>query len=258
VGEKSLKIVAIVQARIGSKRFPEKVLAEINKQPMILRQLSRISRSKVIKEIVIAIPESIQNSELARILEESGYRVIRGSESNVLERFLKVITESEPDICIRLTADCPLVMPEIIDEMLEEFVRLNPDYLSNTVQPTFPDGLDIEIFTPSALIKLSELQLEDFEMEHVTIGFHNRQDKFRVVNFSASENRSGFRWTVDYEDDLPFVREVYSHFVGSEDVFSYSDVLDWLEGSKAHECLMSRHERNESLAAQRDGLINDI
>jgi spore coat polysaccharide biosynthesis protein SpsF (cytidylyltransferase family) len=258
VGEKSLKIVAIVQARIGSKRFPEKVLAEINKQPMILRQLSRISRSKVIKEIVIAIPESIQNSELARILEESGYRVIRGSETNVLERFLKVITESEPDICIRLTADCPLVMPEIIDEMLGEFVRLNPDYLSNTVHPTFPDGLDVEIFTPNALIKLSKLQLKEFEKEHVTIGFHNRQDQFQVVNFQASENHSSFRWTVDYEEDLPFVREVYGHFAGSEDVFSYKDVLDWTCSSKTHERLMSSHERNESLAKQRDGLIDEL
>jgi spore coat polysaccharide biosynthesis protein SpsF (cytidylyltransferase family) len=258
VGKKRLKIIAIVQARIGSNRFPQKVLAEINKQPMILRQLSRIARSKIIQEIIVAIPEGIQDSELARILEESGYRVIRGSESNVLDRFLKVITESEPDICIRLTADCPLVMPEIVDEMLEEFVRLKPDYLSNTVHPTFPDGLDVEIFTPGALINLSRLQLKEYEKEHVTIGFHNRQDQFQVVNFQAIENRSSFRWTVDYEEDLPFVREVYGHFAGSEDIFGYRDVLDWMEGSKEHESLMSSHERNESLTKQRDGLLDEI
>jgi spore coat polysaccharide biosynthesis protein SpsF (cytidylyltransferase family) len=258
VGEEKLKIVAIVQARIGSKRFPEKVLAEVNKMPMILRQLSRISRSSMIKEIIIAIPEGTQNSKLARILQESGYRVIRGPENNVLERFLKVITESEPDICIRLTADCPLVMPEIIDEMLGKFLKLKPDYLSNTVHPTFPDGLDIEIFKPKALIELSKLQLKEYEKEHVTIGFHNRQDQFQVVNFHTSENHSSFRWTVDYEEDLLFVRKVYGHFAGSEDVFSYSDVLDWVYSSKAHESLMSSHKRNESLAKQRDGSIDEI
>jgi spore coat polysaccharide biosynthesis protein SpsF (cytidylyltransferase family) len=258
VGEERLKIVAIVQARIGSKRFPDKVLVGINKKPMILRQLGRISRSNMIKEIIIAVPEGTQNSELARILQESGYRVIRGSENNVLERFVKVITESKPDICIRLTADCPLVMPEIIDEMLGKFLKLKPDYLSNTIHPTFPDGLDVEIFTPNALIKLSKLQLKEYEKEHVTIGFHNRQDQFQVVNFQASENHSSFRWTVDYEEDLPFVREVYGHFAGSEDVFSYRDVLDWVGSSKAHESLMSSHKRNESLAKQRDGLFDEI
>jgi spore coat polysaccharide biosynthesis protein SpsF (cytidylyltransferase family) len=250
--------VAIIQARIGSSRFPRKVLADINNQPMILRQLSRIKQSGYIDEIIIAIPESHQNDELAETLEKLKYRVIRGSENNVLARFLKVIMESNPDVCIRLTADCPLVMPEIIDEMLREFLRLNPDYLSNTIHPTFPDGLDVEIFTPDALIKLSHLHLEEYEKEHVTIGFHNRQDRFNVKNFESSEDYSGFRWTVDYEEDLPFVIGVYGHFVGVESQFSYRDVLDWLNGSKAHESLMGSHKRNESLLKQRDGLVDEI
>ena len=250
--------MAIVQARIGSSRFPKKVLAEINNQPMILRQLSRIRQSKYIDEIIIAIPEGHENNELAEKLESFKYRVIRGSENNVLARFLKAIMESNPDVCIRLTADCPLVMPEIIDEMLREFLRLNPDYLSNTVHPTFPDGLDVEIFTPNALRKLSDLHLKEYEKEHVTIGFHNRQDQFVVSNFISSEDYSSFRWTVDYEEDLPFVREVYGHFAGTESEFSYRDVLDWLNGSKAHESLMSNYKRNESLLKQRDGLIDEI
>ncbi len=253
-----MKIVAIVQARIGSSRFPKKVLAEINNQPMILRQLSRIRQSRYIDEIIIAIPEGHQNDELEETLQSLKYRVIRGSENNVLARFLKVILESNPDVCIRLTADCPLVMPEVIDEMLRDFLRLKPDYLSNTILPTFPDGLDVEIFTPNALRKLSDLQLKEYEKEHVTIGFHNRQDQFKVSNFISSEDFSNFRWTVDYEEDLLFVREVYGHFVGTESEFSYRDVLDWLNGSKAHESLMSSHRRNESLLKQRDGLVDEI
>lgn len=250
--------MAIVQARIGSSRFPRKVLAEIYNQPMILRQLSRIRQSSYIDEIIIAIPEGLQNDELAETLQNFEYRVIRGSENNVLARFLKVIMESNPDVCIRLTADCPLVMPEIIDEMLSEFLRLNPDYLSNTIQPTFPDGLDVEIFSPNALIKLSDLHLKEYEKEHVTIGFHNRQDRFKVRNFNSSKDYSSFRWTVDFEEDLPFVREVYGHFAGAESEFSYKDVLDWLNASKAHESLMSSHKRNESLLKQRDGLVDEI
>jgi spore coat polysaccharide biosynthesis protein SpsF len=118
--------------------------------------------------------------------------------------------------------------------------------------------LDVEIFSPKALIKLSDLHLKEYEKEHVTIGFHNRQDRFKVRNFKSSEDYSSFRWTVDYEEDLPFVREVYCHFAGVENEFSYRDVLEWLNGSKAHESLMSGHKRNESLLKQRDGLIDEI
>lgn len=253
-----MKIVAIVQARIGSSRFPKKVLVEINNQPMILRQLSRIRQSRYIDEIIIAIPEGHQNDELTETVQSLKYKVIRGSENNVLARFLKVIMETDPDVCIRLTADCPLVMPEIVDEMLREFLRSNLDYLSNTIQPTFPDGLDVEIFTPEALIKLSDLDLKEYEKEHVTIGFHNRQEQFKVRNFTSNEDYSSFRWTVDYEEDLPFVRKVYGHFAGAESEFSYGDVLDWLNGSKANENLMSSHKRNESLLKQRDGLVDEI
>jgi spore coat polysaccharide biosynthesis protein SpsF (cytidylyltransferase family) len=253
-----MNIVAIVQARIGSKRFPNKVLTEINGTPMIVLQLRRVAKSKLISEIVVAIPESRKNDKLETILLKFGFKVVRGPEEDVLARFLKVISETSPDICIRLTADCPLIMPEIIDEMTTEFLTLNWDYLSNTIVPTFPDGLDVEVFKPQALICLSSHPLQEYEREHVTIGFHNRKDFFQISNFHAEVDYSRYRWTVDYEEDLPFVKHAYEFFLGRESEFCYNELLDWVLESPINESLMSGFRRNESLEKQKRRDIDEI
>ena len=253
-----MKITAIVQARIGSKRFPNKVLAEINDTPMIVLQLRRIAKSKLISEIVVAVPESKEDDELVTILQNFGFKVIRGPEDDVLARFLKVISETSPDVCIRLTADCPLIMPEIIDEMITEFFTLNLDYLSNTIVPTFPDGLDVEVFKPQALICLSSYPLQEYEREHVTIGFHDRKEFFQVSNFQSELDYSRYRWTVDYEEDLPFVKHAFAFFLGRESEFRYNELLGWVLESPINESLMSGFRRNESLEKQKRWNIDEI
>ena len=138
-------------------------------------------------------------------------------------------------------------MPAIIDEMIEEFERRDVDYISNTVNPTFPDGLDVEVFSSDALRKLSLMNLTEQEKEHVTLGFHRRQDIFRVANYEYSEDLSSLRWTVDYPEDLDFVREIYSQFTGREAIFEMKEILDVLKLRPELKSSISSSRRNEAL-----------
>jgi spore coat polysaccharide biosynthesis protein SpsF len=223
------KFVVYLQARIGSKRLPGKVLFNINGEPMIKRQIDRILQSKKIDGLVVLIPDSSENDGLNAELVKLDVDVFRGSESDVLQRFLDASKTYKALNVIRLTADCPLIMPGILDDMIMKFSMVCPDYLSNTLIETFPDGLDIEIFATSALRKLSGLNLGDLEREHVTLGMYQRPNMFRLENFESSVDLSSQRWTVDYPDDFDFVKGVFEYFKGEESTFTVSDVLRYIE-----------------------------
>jgi len=223
------KILVILQARMSSNRFPGKVLTEINGRPMISWQVKRISNSKIIDKVVVATSTDSSDDVLAEKLKTEGIVVHRGNLLDVHSRFIDVANEyPEFDTIVRLTADCPLVMPEIIDEMSAAFSKLNIDYLSNVNPATFPDGLDIEIFRPHTLVTLNEYELDSKEKEHVTLGIRNRPTRYKIMNFSQSIDLSLERWTVDYPIDLDFVKQVYSVFRGREDSFSYLELLAYL------------------------------
>ena len=239
--------LAILQARTDSTRLPAKALQEINHQPMIIRQIARIRNSKKVEQIVLATTSNESDDKLANIVEGVGIKTFRGSVNDVLSRFIAILGSHDNQIVVRLTADCPLVMPAIIDEMIEEFERRDVDYISNTVNPTFPDGLDVEVFSSDALRKLSLMNLTEQEKEHVTLGFHRRQDIFRVANYEYSEDLSSLRWTVDYIEDLDFVREVYSQFTGREAVFEMKEILDVLKLRPELKSSISSSRRNEAL-----------
>ena len=238
---------------MSSTRLPGKAMAEINNFPMIYWQIKRIEKAKLISGICVAISEDPTDDLLFNFLAAHKIEVVRGDLDNVLERFKKVIDSSSQDNFIRLTGDCPLAMPQLIDEMVKEFSRHNFDYFSNSLIPTFPDGLDIEIFTREAFTKLSEFELTPQEIEHVTLGIYNRQEEFRVSNFKDYTNRSSFRWTVDYPEDLDFVRSVYSHFKGRESIFGYEEVLEFLRSNPEVVSGISASRRNEALLKPTEG-----
>jgi spore coat polysaccharide biosynthesis protein SpsF len=224
------KNLVILQARMSSRRLPGKVLATINGKPMIHWQIMRIKKARSVNQIVVATSTDQSDDILAQSLQEIGYLVERGSLDNVLERFLLVMKKfGEYENIVRLTGDCPLVMPEIVEKMLSEFEKSDYDYLSNALEPTFPDGLDVEIMKKSALERLASTQLTKAEEEHVTLGFRDKSRKFFIGNSSQALTFSNYRWTVDYEEDLEFVRKIYAEFKGSEDTFSYNDLLALLE-----------------------------
>jgi spore coat polysaccharide biosynthesis protein SpsF len=224
---KNLNLV-VLQARMSSTRLPGKVMSQINGHPMIYWEISRISKAKLVNKTVVAISDQSSDDILANYLESIHQEYIRGSLDNVLGRYVKAEENYNPSAIIRLTADCPLVMPELIDQYLEIFHKSGFDYLSNTLELSYPDGLDIEIIKPGIFKKLLEFNLSEEEKEHVTLGIYSRKDKFRTHNVSNKTNISDFRWTVDTLDDLVFVKSVYEHFESKEMNFTFEDVLKYV------------------------------
>jgi len=221
---KNLNLV-VLQARMSSTRLPGKVMAQINGHPMIYWEISRISKAKLVNKIVVAISDQSSDDILADYLDSIHQEYIRGSLDNVLSRYVKAEEIYNPSAIIRLTADCPLVMPELIDQYLEIFHKEDFEYLSNTIELSYPDGLDIEIIAPGIFKKLLEFSLSKEEKEHVTLGIYSRKDKFRTYNVPNKTNISQFRWTMDTSDDLAFVKSIYAHFESKEINFTFEDVL---------------------------------
>ncbi len=222
-------------------------MMEINGKPMIYWQVQRILRAKSVSSLVVATSLAPSDDALVLFLKENGIDVYRGELDNVLSRFIKVSERYPHNALIRLTGDCPLVMPKLIDQMVKEFYEQDVDYLSNTLKPTFPDGLDIEIVKHGVLKSLSAFDLELKELEHVTYGIYTRPEIFKLSNFLNESNRSQDRWTVDYQEDLDFVRLIFSQFPGRETKFTYEEVVEFLEENPQLRLQNHWHTRNEQL-----------
>lgn len=241
------KVLVIIQARMSSRRLPGKVLLDLNGEPIIQRIVDRLKRAVQVDEIIVATSVDESDTKLFEFLHRKRINCYRGPLDDVLERFIGVLAESDAEIIIRITADCPLVMPKLVDEMVFEFKESNLDYLSNTIHPTFPDGLDVEIFSKASLTKLNGLELSSMEREHVTLGMRNRPTNFRLRNFANETDLSNLRWTVDYAEDFEFVKQVYSHFKDRESEFELHEVLNLSEKIGLTSSSISASRRNEAL-----------
>ncbi len=227
--------LAVVQARMTSTRFPGKVLAPLLGEPMILRQLERVSKAQRIDALVVATSSDPTDDELAKILEAAGYRIFRGSLEDVLDRFVGAINSFEAengetvDAVVRLTADCPLASPSVIDQVIEAFESLGSDYVSNTMTPTYPDGLDVEVVKASVLREVAAIATDPPEREHVTLGVYRRDQAYSILNFADRRNNSDSRWTVDTPEDFAFVTRIYTDLYPENHAFEYEDILEHLE-----------------------------
>ena len=241
-----MKLV-ILQARMSSSRLPGKVLKDVNGMPMIYWQLNRIAKAKSVNKIVVATSTDTSDNPLVDFLITQKIDFVRGSLNNVKERFDLALREFPADSFIRLTGDCPLVMPALIDDLANDFDEAEVDYLSNTIDPTFPDGLDIEIVATEAFKRLGPDGLSKAEMEHVTYGLYSRVGEFRIKNFVNTQDLSHLRWTVDYQEDLDFVRQVFKQFEGKETSFTYEELITHLRENPALKSRIHGSRRNESL-----------
>ena len=246
-----LSNVAILQVRTNSTRLPRKALLEVNDRPMIEWQIRRIQKSSI-KNLVIATTLDRSDNELSKICEKLGVEVFRGSSDDVISRFHSVVAKHNPTYFIRLTGDCPLVMPEIINSMIIDFESGDCDYLSNTNPATFPDGLDVEIVGAKAFSELLSLELSAAVREHVTLGFQRYSSKFKVKNFTHCKDLSSERWTVDYSQDLEFIRAVYSKFLGREMEFTLHEVLELLRTNEITSNTLGNDFRNIALKMNGD------
>jgi spore coat polysaccharide biosynthesis protein SpsF len=167
------------------------------------------------------------------VLELAGVTVRRGPLDDVAGRFALVIKEFQPDAVVRLTADCPLADPDVIDGLIASHIASGADYSSNTLEPKFPHGLDAEVFNPVAFERLRSTEMSSKETEHVTLGLYSRAGEFTLNSFTQELNVRHLRWTVDNPEDLDFVREIYDRLYDANPDFTQQDILDLLEREPA-------------------------
>jgi len=232
---------------MSSTRLPGKVLELLGDIPLIEYQLQRIAKAKQVQKVVVATSDDKSDNPLVKHLKSISQPYVRGSLNDVLSRYVKVIDKYNPDYFIRITGDCPLVMPELLDSMILEFEKINVDYLSNVLEPTFPDGLDIEIVRTSALRELNTMGISSMEREHVTLGIYSRPEKFTLMNYRHLTDLSAERWTVDYPADLDFVRKIVAFENTQTGLLTITQVIRFL--SEHPECrnASSGELRNEVL-----------
>ena len=218
--------LAILQARMSSTRLPGKVLAPILGKPMILRQIERINICENIDELIVATSTDSSDDELVEQLRGEGVPFFRGPLNDVLSRFVLTAEMHQPQFIVRLTADCPLTDPKVIDAVIEKANETKADYTSNCFPRTFPRGLDVEVIMWNSLIEINAMNLTQFEREHVAVRLFSDAQTYVIANFEGSLDYSYLRWTVDTETDLEFVQFVYENLYPLNHLFSTSDILD--------------------------------
>ena len=218
-----MRIVAIVQARMGSIRLPDKVMKPIGIIPMIEILLKRLNNSKLLNQIILATSTDTRNKSLVEHVESLGFTCQQGSDLDVLERYVQAAEQSKADVIVRITGDCPLVDPVLVDECITRFKETKVDYCANTSPPTFPDGLDIEVIKFSALKKAAQESTKLSHREHVT-PYIRELDVFSKSNYSNNEDFSALRWTIDDKEDFDVISKVFEHFKPNI-YFSWKEVL---------------------------------
>jgi glutamate-1-semialdehyde aminotransferase/spore coat polysaccharide biosynthesis protein SpsF (cytidylyltransferase family) len=238
-------VTAIIQARVGSTRLPEKVFADIEGRPMLWHVANRVRRARLVNRIVVATSEELADRAIAAFCERYELACYRGSEADVLDRFYQTAQVFPAEFFVRITADCPLLDPDVIDRVVEVLKTGTYDYVSNTLRYTYPDGLDVEGFTWETLSQTWREAKKPSEREHVT-PYMRLSGKFRLFNVKNDVDLSwrGYRWSVDDEGDLQFIRRVYAHFVDLPD-FRLKDVLGLLEKEPALRGLQGNSVMNE-------------
>ena len=216
---------AILQARMSSSRLPGKVLANVAGRPMILHQIERIKRSKSLERLTVATSTDESDNPLCEVLESEGVSYFRGSLENVADRFVQIIQRDSPVNVVRLTADCPLTDWEVIDLTVQAHLSSGADYTSNTLERTFPKGLDVEVFKASSFVDLVAAGLSPEEQEHVTLGFLRNNSERSLHSVTRQPSLAELRWTVDYPSDLDFVRHVHARLGGLNQIFDSSEIL---------------------------------
>lgn len=235
--------VALIQARIGSSRLPSKVLKQLGNKTVLEHVVSRVSKASLVDEVFVLTTIEVQDLSIVKFCSENNIRVFVGSENDVLDRFYQCSKLLKPNNIIRITSDCPLIDPDVIDHILKIHIEGDYDYTSNTLEETYPDGLDAEVVKYSALEKAWEESRMTSEREHVTPYIKKNGSLFSLKSVKCKIDLSEKRWTIDNEEDYRFLSNIFSAF--DSDYFNMDDVLDLLKKNPEWESINSHLIRNE-------------
>ena len=238
-------IIAIIQARVGSTRLPNKVLKYLEDKTVLEHVWSRVKRSRYIDEVFVATTIDINNLPLINLCSSKGIRLFCGSEDDVLDRFYQLAKLLRPDHIVRITSDCPVIDPYIIDLIIENHLELNSDYTSNTIEDSYPDGLDAEVFTFHSLERAWKKANLQSEREHVTPYIKKHPELFKLNSIVSKINYAEKRWTLDTDLDFQFLHLLYEELYSENENFGMNDILELLKRKPSLELINSNIIRNE-------------
>jgi spore coat polysaccharide biosynthesis protein SpsF len=223
--------VAVVQARMGSTRLPGKVMVPLLGEPMLTRVMRRAARARTLDEVVVATTPHPDDDPIVELAEREGWPVVRGSETDLLERYLETARARDADVIVRITSDCPMIDPGVIDEIVSAFQAGDFDYASNIIEPrTFPRGLDTEVIGRAALERAGREDTDPSWREHVTPYFYRNPELFRLLRIPADRDYfSEHRWSVDTPEDYLLIGRIYEA-LGRDD-FTWREALAVVEAN---------------------------
>ena len=225
-----MNTVLIVQARMGSTRLPGKIAMDIGGHSMLARVVTRARRARSATRTIVATTTSAADDGVPAMAGALGVDVFRGDEDDVLDRYYQAARAARADVVVRVTADCPLIEPEILDTVVRAFVAAAPpaDFAANTLRRTYPQGLDVEVASFAALERAWREARRPYQRSHVFPYLYENPQTFRLVSVTDDQDHAAMRWTVDTADDLAFVRAVYARF-GNELLVDWRDVVALLD-----------------------------
>jgi len=227
-----MSTVAIIQARMGSTRLPGKILMDIHGRSMLERVIMRADRAHLVDEVVVATTKNNADSAVVDLCHDLGIRCPRGNEQDVLDRYHNAAQECGAETIVRITSDCPLIDPVVIDRVVDEYHRVRPDYASNIFERNYPRGLDTEVFRASTLATAWREATAESDRIHVTPFIWRHPDRFRIHSVAGGGDCSDLRWTVDTQLDLDVVRDIF-HIAG-DDFVAWETVLDIVRADPDH------------------------
>lgn len=240
-----MSVIAIVQARIGSTRLPGKVLLNLEDKTVLEHVVRRVKSSEYVDDVVVATTISKDDLRIVELCARLGISVYCGSENDVLDRYYQAAKLFRAENIVRITSDCPVIDSKIIDEVISLHLKNNADYTSNTLNETYPDGEDVEVFTFASLKKAWKNAKLASEREHVTPYIRNNPDIFKHASLEYKEDLSQKRWTLDNVEDLEFLRLVYKYLYSKNSLFGMDDILALISEKPEIEKINQHIIRNE-------------
>lgn len=240
-----MKTVAVIQARMGSTRLPGKALRLIAGETMLARVVRRVCQASLLDEVVVAT--SVEPADMAIVAEceRLGIPFFRGSEDDVLDRYYQAAQAFQAEAVVRITADCPLIDAEVIDQVVQTWQQTGADYVSNVLTArTYPRGLDTEVFSLATLSRAWQEAADPFQRVHVTPYIYQNPHLFFLKGITVEGNYGRYRWTVDTLEDWQFVQAVYAHFAPRSD-FGWRDVLQLLANEPDLQMINAHIEQKE-------------
>ncbi|WNS75211.1 glycosyltransferase family protein [Bacillus sp. DTU_2020_1000418_1_SI_GHA_SEK_038] len=225
-----MKVAAIIQARMGSTRLPGKILKTVKGKPLLKYQIERVKQAKAIDQIIIATTTKESEQPIVDLCEKMGINYYRGSEEDVLSRYYEAAQKFDVDVIVRLTSDCPIIDPKVIDKVVNKYVNNQSsfDYVSNTLERTYPRGLDTEVFSFEALNKAYHEAVLTRDKEHVTAYFYTNPHLFKLQGLKNEKDYGNYRWTVDTEEDFELIRLILGELYNPNKTFHLEDVIKLL------------------------------